>query len=56
MYNTVDAALLFINSVWLYVQKSGDEEFVREMWPVMERIVEHYRKGTGFGIHMDTDG
>lgn len=56
MYNTVDAALLFINSVWLYVQKSGDREFVREMWPVMERIVEHYRKGTGFGIHMDTDG
>lgn len=42
--------------MWLYVQKSGDEEFVREMWPVMERIVEHYRKGTGFGIHMDTDG
>ncbi len=56
MYNTVDAALLFINSVWLYVQKSGDREFVREMWPVMERIVEHYRKGTDFGIHMDTDG
>ncbi len=56
MYNTVDAALLFINSVWLYVEKSGDREFVREMWPVMERIVEHYRKGTGFGIHMDSDG
>ncbi len=56
MYNTVDAALLFINSVWLYVQKSGDRAFAREMWPVMERIVEHYRKRTGFGIHMDEDG
>ena len=56
MYNTVDAALLFINSVWLYVQKSGDQAFVGEMWPVMERIVEHYRKGTDFGIHMDADG
>lgn len=56
MYNTVDAALLFINSVWLYVEKSGDRDFIRQVWPVMERIVEHYKKGTAFGIHMDTDG
>lgn len=56
MYNTVDAALLFINCVWLYDEAAQDIELVKEMYPVMERIVEHYRKGTRFGIHMDKDG
>lgn len=56
MYNTVDAALLFINCVWLYDRATGDMGFAEEMYPVMERIVEHYRKGTRFGIHMDDDG
>lgn len=56
MYNTVDAALLFINCVYLYTLKTKDMAFVREMFPVMERIIEGYKKGTHFGIHMDKDG
>ena len=56
MYNTVDAALLLINTVWLYVQATGDEAFAREAWPVMERIVDAYRRGTHHGIRMDADG
>ncbi len=56
MYNTVDAALLFINCVYLYYEKTGEEEFVREMYPVMERILDAYSRGTHFGIHMDSDG
>lgn len=56
MYNTVDAALLFINSVYLYYEATKDRAFVREMYPVMERILEGYQKGTLFGIHMDADG
>lgn len=56
MYNTVDAALLFINCVWLYYDATEDLAFVEEMYPVMERILEGYRKGTRFGIHMDQDG
>lgn len=31
-------------------------EFVREVYPVMERIMDGYQSGTKFGIHMDTDG
>ena len=31
-------------------------EFVREVYPVMERIMDGYQNGTKFGIHMDTDG
>lgn len=56
LYNTADAALLFVNSVYLYYQASGDRDFVREVYPVMERIIENYKKGTEFGISMDEDG
>lgn len=56
MYNTVDAALLFVHCVWLYVQRTQDLEFLRQAWPVMEEIIRGYREGTDFGIHMDRDG
>lgn len=55
-YNTVDAALLLINGIWLYYQATGDDAFVRESWPVMERIADFYQKGTHHGIRMDDDG
>lgn len=56
MYNTVDAALLLIDCVWQYWQHTGDLSFVREAWPVMERIIGSYRAGTRHAIGMDTDG
>ena len=56
MYNTADAALLFINCVYLYFRKTRDTAFVEEMYPVMERIVNGYMQGTHFGIHMEADG
>lgn len=56
MYNTVDAALLLIDSVWQYLRCTGDMAFVKEAWPVMERIIAFYKKGTRHGIGMDSDG
>ncbi len=56
MYNTADAALLFINSVYRYYVRTRDGDFVREMWPVLEKIAVSYRMGTDYGIHMDEDG
>ena len=56
MYNTVDAALLLIDCVWQYVQRTGDLAFAEEAWPVMERIVSCYQKGTHHSIGMDSDG
>ena len=55
-YNTVDAALLLIDCVWQYVQRTGDLAFAREAWPVMERIVSSYQAGTHHNIGMDADG
>lgn len=56
MYNTVDAALLLIDAVWQYHRRTNDDAFVKEAWPVMERIVANYKKGTQHSISMDTDG
>ena len=56
MYNTVDAALLLIDSVWQYVQRTGDLALAWEAWEPMDRIITNYRKGTHHGIGMDTDG
>lgn len=55
LYNTVDAALLFINCVWLYYKSTNDLDFVKQTLPVMENIINGYYKGTKFNIHMDTD-
>ena len=56
MYNTVDAALLFINSVYLYYKEANDFAFVTEMLPVMKSIIDNYKKGTKFHIKMCEDG
>ena len=56
MYNTVDAALLLIDCIWQYWTRTDDLAFVEEAWPVMERIVSAYQKGTHHAIGMDKDG
>ena len=56
MYNTVDAALLLIDCVWQYVQRTGDTDFIKEAYPVLARIITAYQKGTHHSIHMDSDG
>lgn len=56
LYNTVDAALLFINCIYLYHRYTGDAAFVRQAYPVMERIMENYQKGTAYHIRMEEDG
>lgn len=55
-YNTADAALLYIQAVYLYVQKTDDLDFLKEVWAVMEDIIRCYKNGTSYGIRMDTDG
>lgn len=56
MYNTVDAALLFIESVYQYFMETKDLDFLKDAYPVMEDIIFWYRKGTDFHIKMDDDG
>ena len=56
MYNTVDAALLVVDSVWQVLQRTGDTAFAQEAYPVLKRIIEGYQNGTEHGIGMDEDG
>ena len=56
MYNTVDAALLVVDSVWQVVRRTGDTAFAAEAYPVLKRIIAGYMASTEHGIGMDTDG
>lgn len=56
LYNTVDASLIFINTVYDYYKITKDIDFLKEAYPVVEDIICWYRKGTEFGIFMDEDG
>ncbi|MGM9934041.1 amylo-alpha-1,6-glucosidase [uncultured Clostridium sp.] len=56
LYNTADASLLFINTLYEYYKITKDIDFIKEVYPVMEEIIYWYRKGTDFGIFMDEDG
>ena len=52
-YNTVDAALWFVEAVRAYVAETGDRVLLSELYPVLLAIVRAYSEGTRFGIHED---
>jgi len=52
-YNTVDAALWFVEAVRQCAARTRDATFVRDFVPVVRSIVEHYTAGTRFGIGVD---
>lgn len=57
VYHAADTALWFIHAVGQYLRYRGDEDFVlREMLPVIERIIEACRNGTHLGIGVDEQG
>ena len=37
-YNTVDAALLFILAVYEYIKRTGDNDFLKQAYPVMQDL------------------
>ncbi|MGI8672693.1 MAG: amylo-alpha-1,6-glucosidase [Luteitalea sp.] len=53
LYHTADATLWFFHAVHRYHTRSGDDLLLREMLPVMRRIVRAHREGTRFGIGVD---
>ncbi|MBV8654401.1 MAG: glycogen debranching enzyme family protein [Candidatus Eremiobacteraeota bacterium] len=55
-YNTVDGALWFVEALARYVRATGDLPALRTFWPALQSIIDGYRGGTRYGIHMDADG
>ena len=52
-YNTVDATLWYFHALELYLQATGDEALVRELWPRLMEIVDWHLRGTRHGIGVD---
>ncbi|MEO6836613.1 MAG: amylo-alpha-1,6-glucosidase [Candidatus Tumulicola sp.] len=55
-YNTADAALWYVETTARYVDATGDLATLRSLWPSLQDVIAHYRAGTRYGIHMDSDG
>ena len=56
-YNTVDAALWYVEAIRACAEVTRDPEFARDLFPVLRAIVHGYTRGTRFGIGVDqSDG
>lgn len=52
-YNTVDATLWYFEAIRAYFEATGDDDLLRDLFPVLAEIVSHHRRGTRYRIHMD---
>ncbi|HEX2971379.1 MAG TPA: amylo-alpha-1,6-glucosidase, partial [Tepidisphaeraceae bacterium] len=55
-YTAADTSLWFIYAVGEYLRHRGDESFLRDLLPVLNRIIEAYGGGTHLGIAVDNEG
>ncbi len=53
-YNTVDATLWYVEAIRQYVEATRDLPFLKTIFPVLVDMLTWYRKGTRFGIGMDS--
>jgi predicted glycogen debranching enzyme len=53
VYHTADATLWFFHAVDRYLETTGDQELLRDLFPTLASIVEHHQRGTRFGIGVD---
>ncbi len=57
LYNTVDASLLYIWALQLYLAQTDDMDYVKEKLPIIKSIIDNYQAGTDYQIYIDkTDG
>ena len=55
VYNTVDASLWFVDRVYQYLKYTNDLDSIEKMWETLKSIINGYKNGTDFDIHMDDD-
>ncbi|MBD2560838.1 MULTISPECIES: amylo-alpha-1,6-glucosidase [Nostoc] len=57
IYNSIDAALWWIETLGLYLEATQDWKFLAEQFPVVQQIYKAFVGGTHFNIQVDaTDG
>ncbi len=52
-YNTVDATLWYFDAIRAYHRATGDDALLRQIFPVLEEIIQWHRDGTRYGIAED---
>lgn len=55
-YNSIDSSLWFIYAIDRYLVYSNDMTRVQLVWPAIKQILDGYRRGTRYHIHMEMDG
>ena len=54
-YNTVDATLWYIEAIRAYYEATQDETLLRDLFPVLEEIIQWHQQGTRYQIHLDKE-
>jgi glycogen debranching enzyme len=54
-YNTVDAALWYIEAWRSYVASTGDSAALARVFPILAQIIDWHQRGTRFGIAVDPE-
>ena len=52
-YNTVDATLWYFQAIHAYYMHAKDKRLLRELFPVLQEIVDWHTRGTRHNIHVD---
>jgi predicted glycogen debranching enzyme len=52
-YNTADASLWYFEAIRAYHQETGDDQLLRDLFPILDDILEWHQRGTRYQIHMD---
>ncbi|QSQ27004.1 glycogen debranching enzyme family protein [Pyxidicoccus parkwayensis] len=55
VYHTADATLWFFHAVDRYLERTRDEELLRDLFPTLRSIIEHHQRGTRFNIGVDPE-
>lgn len=56
-YNSIDAALLWVETLGLYLEATQDWDFLQEAYPVVRQIYQYFTDGTRYNIRVDpSDG
>lgn len=55
-YNTADATLWYLWAIAQYVRATDDLDTLKKLFPVMQDILAHHRRGTRYRIHVAEDG
>jgi len=54
-YNTVDATLWYVEAIRAYVDATGDLALLRDLYPVLQDIIDWHERGTRYGIQVDSE-